>query len=97
MLLLKSPCFGRKLKNFKVEILTDMDRRYIVHTLATMLMSSVPVPTLHDSAVPAKALIKAYPFLADTSPGGREPPHVSFFHSYHNLLFLEIVLLDEIY
>ena len=45
-------------KNLKAEICTDRDRRYIVRTLATMLMSSVPDSTIHDCAVPAKALIK---------------------------------------
>lgn len=65
-------------KNLNVEILTERDRRYIVRTLATMLVSSVPSPTLNDCAVPAKAFIQAYPFLADTSLDGREPAHVSF-------------------
>ena len=68
-------------KNLKAEICTDRDRHYIVRTLATMLMSSVPDSTIHDCAVPAKELIKAYPFLANTSADGKELPHVSLSYS----------------
>ena len=63
-------------KNLRAEILTEQDRRYIVRTLATMLLASIPCPTMSDCAIPAKTIVQTYPFLADTSVDGRES-HVS--------------------
>ena len=65
-------------KNLAAERLTERDRRYIVRTVSTMLLSSNPCPSMSDCAIPAKAIIKAYPFLADTSDDGKES-HVSIF------------------
>jgi len=53
--------------------ISDKDRKYIVRTMATVLMSFNPQPRLGDCAVAAKALIAKYPFLGDTT--GK--PHVS--------------------
>ena len=44
----------------------------MVRDLSTMLLATNPHPSLSDCAMPAKALIKAYPFLADKS----DQPHV---------------------
>uniref|UniRef100_A0A1X7V755 Uncharacterized protein n=1 Tax=Amphimedon queenslandica TaxID=400682 RepID=A0A1X7V755_AMPQE len=54
-------------KNLKFEILTERDRRYIIRTLATMLLSTVPHPSMSDCAIPAKALIQSYPLLAHST------------------------------
>lgn len=66
-------CNSEKLESW---ISTERDRRYIVCTLATMLLASIPRPTMSDCAIPAKAIIQTYPFLADISVDGRES-HVS--------------------
>ena len=61
-------------KNLREKILTDQDRRYIVRTLATILISHVSSPKMSDCAVAGKALVAKYPFLADTGT----KPHVSY-------------------
>ena len=38
-----------------------------------MLLSSNSQPSLHDCCVPAKALVKVYPFVGDASIDGKEP------------------------
>ena len=63
-------------KNLQAERITERDRRYIVRTLSTMLLSVNPHPSLSDCCVPAQAVVKAYPFLADASDDGKQP-HVS--------------------
>ena len=60
-------------KNLKEKMISDQDRKYIVRTLATIVMSHVSNPKTSDCAVAAKALVAKYPFLADT--GGK--PHMS--------------------
>ena len=60
--------------NLRNKSITDKDRKYIVRTLATILMSYVPLPKLSHCAIVAKALVAKYPFLSDS--GVR--PHVSY-------------------
>lgn len=60
-------------KSLKESIISDQDRKYIVRTLATILMSHVPSPKMSDCAIAAKALVAKYPFLGDTDAS----PHVS--------------------
>ena len=57
-------------KNLEASRITERDRCYIVRTLATMLLATNPQPHLSDCSVPAKALVDAYPFLADVSDDG---------------------------
>ena len=63
----------KELKNLEAERLPDRDRRYIVRTISTMLLSTIPHPTIHDCSVPARILVKQYPFLADASENGKKP------------------------
>lgn len=57
-------------KDFKEKILTDTDRKYVVQTLATMLMTYLPRPSLHHCSTVAKALIRKYNFLKDSDGDG---------------------------
>lgn len=52
--------------NLAEEVLVDADKKYIVQTLATILMTHVQRPAL---AV-AKKLITKFPFLKDNKGGG---------------------------
>jgi len=61
------------MKNLQLKSITDQDRKHIVRTLATVVMSFSPHPTTEDCGVAAKALVAKYSFLADTM--GK--PHVS--------------------
>ena len=56
-------------------MLTDTDRKYIVQTLATMLMTHIQRPTLQHCGVVAKALVTMYPFLGDDEGDG-EVQHI---------------------
>ena len=56
-----------------------------------MLLSSIPHPTIDDCAIPAKALVAKYPFLADAIEDGRTS-HVSYFLIF--MVFLFSVCLD---
>ena len=47
-------------------ILKDNDRRYMVRTLATLLMSHIPSPSVNQCMVVAKALHEKFPFLKQT-------------------------------
>ena len=57
-------------KNLEKELLIDTDRKYIVQTLATMLMVHVQRPTLSECGVVAKELIAKYGFLKDEEGEG---------------------------
>lgn len=57
------PCWHRK--NLQSKVLMDTDRKYIVQTLATMLMTHIQRPPLQHCGVVAKALVTTYPFLRD--------------------------------
>ena len=52
-------------ENFSKRVLTDADRKYMVQTLATMLMLYVSDPSLKHCGVAAKALITTFDFLKD--------------------------------
>ena len=43
-------------KNLQAERLTERDRRYIVRTLSTMLLSTNSHPSMSDCSVPAKGI-----------------------------------------
>ena len=49
--------------NLTNEILTESDRKYIVQTLAVMLMSYVQKPSLGDCEIVSEALHMKYTFL----------------------------------
>lgn len=53
--------------NLESEVLTEPDRKYIVQTLATMLMSYVQRPSLKQCLVVSRALHGKFGFLGDAS------------------------------
>ena len=57
-------------KNLESKVLTDTDRKYIVQTLATMLMTHIQRPSLQHCGVVAKALVTMYKFLEDNEGDG---------------------------
>ena len=58
-------------KNLKNKIRTESDRKYIVRTLSTMLMTYVQRPSIDDADVPARYLVKRWPFLKDETGDGQ--------------------------
>lgn len=58
------------MENFGKKLLTDTDRKYVVQTLATMLMMHVSQPSLKHCSAVAKSLISEYPFLKDDEGDG---------------------------
>ena len=58
-------------ENLSKRILTEKDRKYMVQTLATVLMTEVPRPTTKDCNVVSKALHAKFTFL-----GGDESSEV---------------------
>ena len=60
-------------KNLRAKLIVDKDRKYIIRTMATIVMSFIDRPTMADCAVAAKALVTKYPFLQDR----HGKPHVS--------------------
>lgn len=67
--------------NFQNKILTDTDRKYVVQTLSTVLMTYVysQSPTMDHCSTVAKALIAKHKFLKDTEGDGE----VNFLHVYY--------------
>ena len=57
-------------ENFKSRVLTDSDRKYVVQTLATMLMTHEPKPSLKQCGAVAKTLIGKHDFLKDCEGDG---------------------------
>ena len=57
-------------ENLCKQVLTDADRKYIVQTLSTMLMSYVSDPSLKLCGVAAKALVSKFSFLKDGEGDG---------------------------
>ena len=53
--------------NVANDVLTDSDRKYMVQTLTTMLMTYVQRPSLSDCLVVSKALHRKFKFLGDES------------------------------
>ncbi len=51
--------------NFDNNLLVDTDRKYVVQTLATMLMTYIQKPSLDNCSSVAKELVQQYPFLKD--------------------------------
>lgn len=56
---------GETETNLANDILTDSDRKYMVKTLATMLMTYIQRPSLSNCLVVSKALHKKFTFLGD--------------------------------
>ena len=52
-------------KCLREKVLTDKDRKYVVQTMATMLMTYVSRPSMKDCNVVALSLVKKFPFLRD--------------------------------
>lgn len=52
------------------EVLVDADKKYIVQTLATILMTQVQRPALKQCGTVAKKLITKFPFLKDDEGDG---------------------------
>ena len=59
-------------------MLTDSDRKYIVQTLATMLMAHVQHPSLTQCGTVARALVEKYEYLKD----GKEDGEVNIMHKH---------------
>lgn len=57
-------------KNFLDKGLNDIDRKYVVQTMATMLMTYIQKPSLSECSIVAKSLIKKYEFLKDDEGDG---------------------------
>ena len=57
-------------ENFGRCCLTDTDRKYVVQTMATMLMTYIQKPSLHYCGVVARALTEKYDFLKDDEGDG---------------------------
>lgn len=57
-------------KNLAEEVLVDVDKKYIVQTLATILMTQVQRPALTQCGAVAKKLIMKFPFLKDDEGDG---------------------------
>ena len=56
--------------NLTNKLLTDTDRKYVVQTLATVLMTQIQRPSMKDCQVVAQSLIAAHPFLKDDEGDG---------------------------
>ena len=56
--------------NLKEKCLTDTDRRYMVQTLATVLMTHIQRPSLADCEVVALSLVEKFNFLNDDEGDG---------------------------
>ena len=56
--------------NLACKILIDTDRKYMVQTLATVLMTHIPKPSLQHCSEVAKSLVTAHPFLKDEEGDG---------------------------
>lgn len=67
--------------NLKNQMLLDVDRKYCVQTLATVLLQYVSKASLKNCGVVAKAMINKYPFLKDDTGDGE----VSVFECTHIL------------
>ena len=70
-------------KSLQNKTITDKERKYIVRTLATVLMSYVDHPRMSDCAIVTKALIAKFPFLADTVGKPHESVITNNFHAYN--------------
>lgn len=57
-------------KNFQDKVLTDTDRKYVVQTLATMIMTYTQKPTFNDCKIVARSLVNKYNFLTDMEGDG---------------------------
>ena len=56
--------------NLKEKLLVDSDRKYIVQTMATMLMTYIQRPSLSICGTVARALTSRWPFLKDDEGDG---------------------------
>ena len=76
------------MKNLGKKVLLDSDRKYIVQTVATVLMTYVSRPSLDCCSTVAKSLITKYPFLKDADGDGEVCECVLTFNTiiFHLLL-----------
>lgn len=51
-------------------MLTESDRKYIVQTLSTMLMTYAQCPSLHECGIVAQSLVGKYSFLKGEDEDG---------------------------
>lgn len=58
------------MQNFQNQLLTGQDRKYVVQTLVTVMMTHVQRPTLSECGIVAKSLIEKYNFLSDEEGTG---------------------------
>ena len=56
--------------NLSNKLLTDTDRKYVVQTLATVLMTIVQRPSMEQCGMVAKSLIATNPFLKNDEGDG---------------------------
>ena len=84
--------------NFEKKILTDTDRKYVVQTLTTMLMTHIQKPSLHDCSIVAKSLIRKHQFLKDDEGDGQVCISVAIIIMFLPIetAFLEVVSLLSI-
>lgn len=57
-------------KNLAKKVLIESDRKYMVQTLSTVLMTYEQQPSLSDCGKVAKSLMAKYQFLDDDDGGG---------------------------
>lgn len=78
-------------------MLLDGDRRYIVQTLATVLMTHVQRPSMKDCETVARSLISTHSFLKDDEGDGEVCDTIDFFITRNNYstcaLLLETVTI----
>ena len=88
-------------ENLSKKILEDGDRKYIVQTVATLLMTHKQKPTLGECGKVATAVIKTYPFLADSDSSGEVWAIVHVYKYMYKFIilflvaFLEVVYLQQ--
>ena len=77
----------------------DGDRKYIVRTLATILMSYKQRPSLSDCGSVAKALVQRFSFLSDSEETGEVCLNMHYRFCVHCLFFsavrVEVVYLQQ--
>ena len=85
------PTFRRSTEaNLESKVLTESDQKYVVQTLATMLMSYVQRPSLKLCLVVSRALHEKFRFLGDESFEVKF--NVSLFYIY-TAIFIEALFI----
>ena len=84
-------CYATE-NNLQQGILKDSDRRYMVQTLATLLMSHVPKPSISDCLIVCKALHAKFPFLKED-----EVLNSNIFVNIETCVSLHVELMDVVH